>query len=275
MKYISELFEKSFQTLGYTTEIQNLNYKIQKNVPSYHFYFIYCLYLIEDLSNLPPKQYIIYQLEQHTNNELSQYYNRFEKKTLKKLYENSFLFFDYCKENIHVLKKKLNIEPYLLPIPFSIKKKYWNNYKKTVKKYDIIFIGLLNKRRLKILNYLKNFFTVGIPSKTIFGLDLVKFILQGKVLLNIHYYNDAILERVRLNEMISIGIPIISEIPNERDIEICQDYEGIVHFIERIDEPSLNLVQSIKNYHQDYDYHKINILEENFNNIFNKYFYEL
>ena len=137
------------------------------------------------------------------------------------------------------------------------------------------FVQGISLEEIDLKFFSQYFFTVGIPSKTIFGLDLVKFILQGKVLLNIHYYNDAILERVRLNEMISIGIPIISELPNERDIEICQDYEGIVHFIERIDEPSLNLVQSIKNYHRDYDYHKINILEENFNNIFNKYFYEL
>ena len=275
MKYISKLFQISFQKLGYTSEINDLNYKFQKELPPNHFYFIYCLFSIEDLTILPPKQYIIYQLEQHTNNKLNQYYQDFHKMELKKLYENSFLCFDYCQENIHVIKKELHIEPKLLPIPFSNEKNYWNYYKKIPKLYDIVFIGLLNERRRSILNYLKQYFRIGIPSKSIFGIDLLKFISKGKILLNIHYYNDAILERVRLNEMISFGIPMISEKPNRNDLDICQDYEGIVHFIDIIDSPSIHLVRSIKNYKEKYNIEKINILEEKFNNTFNKYFNDL
>ena len=274
MKFISELFQKSFQKLGYTSEIKNTDYKIKKELPPNHFYFIYCLFSMEDPTILPPKQYIIYQLEQHINNQLNQHYNIFSKKTLHKIYERSFLSFDYCKQNIDIIEKELNIKPNLLPIPFSKKNNYWNCFRKKRKKYDIIFIGLLNRRRSTILYYLKQFFRIGIPSKSIFGMDLVKFILKGKVLLNIHYYNDAILERVRLNEMISIGIPIISEKPNEKDLDICQDYEGIVKFIDIIDTPSINLVHSIKNYIKEYNYEMVNILEEKFNHSFNKYFNE-
>ena len=275
MKYISELFQKYFQKIGYTAEIKNIDYEIKKELPPNHFYFIYCLFSIENINILPRKQYIIYQLEQHINNKLNQHYTLFSKKTLKKIYENSFLSFDYCIQNIDIISNEFDIKPNLLPVPFSQEKNYWKSFKRKRKKYDIIFIGLLNHRRSTILYYLKNFFRIGIPSKSIFGLDLVKFILKGKVLLNIHYYNNAILERVRLNEMISIGIPIISEKPNEKDLDICKDYEGIVKFINIIETPSISLVHSIKNYLKEYNYEKVNILEEKFNESFNKYFHEL
>ena len=274
MNYISKLFQNCFQKLGHSSEIKNSFYKIKKKLPHNHFYFIYCLFSLENIFDLPRKQYIIYQLEQHTNNQLNLYYNSFEMNSLKNLYENSVLSFDYCEQNINVLQNKLNITPFLLPIPFSQKNNYWEYYKHKEKVYDIVFIGLLNKRRCKILNYLKDFFKIGIPKKKIFGNDLVHFVSKGKLLLNIHFYENAILERVRLNEMIAIGIPIISEKPNEKDLDICKDYDQIITFIDIIEKPSLSLVQNIKNHLKDYNYDKINILEEKFNNSFNKFFNE-
>lgn len=275
MNYISLLFQSNFLKLGYSCEIYDLQHPIKKEIPKNHFYFLYCLFCIEDLSILPYKQYIIYQLEQHTDEKLNRHYTNIEKKQLEEIYRNSFLCFDYCTQNINILTQELKITPNLLPIPFSIEKNYWNFFKRSRKKYDIIFIGLLNHRRLSILSFLKKYFRVGIPSQTIFGIDLVKFVLQGKILLNLHFYENAILERVRINEMISIGIPLISEKPNEKDLEICKDYTGIVKFIDIIEEPTIHLVSEMKQYIQDYDFKKVKMLEEKFSSSFNKYFYEL
>ena len=64
---------------------------------------------------------------------------------------------------------------------------------------------------------------------------------ESNICLNIHYYEYAILERVRLNEIIDYGIKIISEKPCQQDIDICHYYDN-VHFIETINE-NLNLDQ--------------------------------
>ena len=73
-----------------------------------------------------------------------------------------------------------------------------------------------------------------------YGKELELLCNKAKICLNIHFYENAILERVRLNEIMSYGIQIISENPNLNDIEICKSYDS-VHFIEIIDTNEINI----------------------------------
>ena len=96
---------------------------------------------------------------------------------------------------------------------------------------------------------------------------------RGRVLLNLHYYENAILERVRLNEMIKIGIPIISEKPNPLDIESMDEYSDSIKFIDIIKDPSIQLVKIIKDYKKKYyEKEKLDKLEKTFKKSFKDYF---
>lgn len=269
LTYISSILLKEFKKLGWTGSIENQDYNIKKNQDVY--YLVYCLFSIS-YEDLPKKKYIIYQLEQHTKNELSIHYNEIQN-DLKDLYIHSFLSFDYCNQNINVLKDKLQIEPKLLPVPFSLEENNWKYYSRVRKRYDIVFIGLMNMRRRKILDFLNKFFTIAIPTRTIYGTELIKFVSRGRLLLNLHYYEDAILERVRLNEMISIGIPILSEKPNPLDIEAMTEYSDNIKFIDIIKDPNIQLIQEIKKFQKKmYEKENLKDLEKNFKNSFKEYF---
>jgi hypothetical protein len=76
--------------------------------------------------------------------------------------------------------------------------------------------------------------------------------------LNIHYYENAILERVRLNEMMEYGIKIISEKPCKEDMDICKNYKSI-HFIE--------IINHYDNHSNNYSKDKDNNLYELINTI--------
>jgi hypothetical protein len=83
--------------------------------------------------------------------------------------------------------------------------------------------------------------------KDLYGEELKKLCNKSNICLNIHYYENAILERVRLNEMMEYGIKIISEKPCTQDMDICKYYKSI-HFIEMIDDLDelFNTIESIK-----------------------------
>ena len=279
MIYISRIFKKRFEEKNIKCNIffskrfllSNYNKKLKKN-PN-HYYFIYCLFHLDDVENLPVGRYIIYQLEQQTDNKISQHYKKLLP-MLQSIYHKSFLSFDYNNQNIMVLRQKLGIAPKLLKIPFTLENNFIAMYQSTKKEYDIVFIGTLNQRRKKILNYLKKYFSIGVPSVGIFEKELVEFVCKGKILLNIHFYDNAILERPRLNEMIPIGIPIVSEKPNVKDLTIVQLYKNNVHFIEIIQENNIRktLVDEINGYFKNPNVENMKFIENDFLQNFNSYF---
>lgn len=279
MVFISRIFKKNFEERGITCHIVRSE---QFDMNSYnsillqnpgHYYFIYCLFLLSNINRLPPKRYIIYQLEQHTNNQISRHYQKILP-YLSRLYHSAYKVFDYNQQNINVLYEQLKIRPHLLPIPFSCQRNYFTLFENTPKEYDIIFIGLINERRKKILQYLKTFFTIGIPQGTIYGNDLIQYVCKGKILLNIHYYDNAILERPRLNEMIPIGIPIVSEKPNPKDLDIVSLYKNNVHFIDIINENNIQptLISEIKNCPTNTSIDSMNSIEQHFRQSFQQHF---
>jgi hypothetical protein len=128
------------------------------------------------------------------------------------------------------------------------------NTNETSYEYDIMFVGSINEKRQNILNKLKEKYKVLII-QNIYGNELKTWCNKSNICLNIHYYENAILERVRLNEMMEYGIKIISEKPCNDDIDICKKYDSI-HFIEIIENLNLDklidTIEKVKYMNVDY-----------------------
>jgi hypothetical protein len=234
--YMNKIMLNNLTKIGWVVNFCDNNLEkiseIYKNYPN-HFFIINCPFLIPD-QFYNKKNYIIYQFEQYNADTLSIHYKEMaENGALEKCYENAFLALDYTKVNILKIKKILGYEPKYLPPPIKYNKIIYNKEKK----YDIIFIGGIgtNKRRKAILNKIKEKYSLYIPPKYIFQDDLLDILKKSKILLNIHFFDNPILERLRLNECMTSGIRIISEKPYVDDMEICHKYKDVVDFIEIID----------------------------------------
>ena len=75
--------------------------------------------------------------------------------------------------------------------------------------YDIFFYGTYNDRRAAILNVLKSKYNIKIG----FGVvedERDNYIKSSKIIINLHYYDNAAIETARFNEVLKFGKLIIS-----------------------------------------------------------------
>jgi hypothetical protein len=263
--YIIEIIRDELLKMGWKCDIidkKDVNYYISLNNPLHYFLFLWPLDI--DNNTIKYKRYILYQLEQNINNQLSINYRQLhETQKLKRIYDNASLLIDYCKLNINVLNQYYSNTFKQMNIPA----RYINtNDTDDTYEYDIIFIGLINDKRNNILNQLREKYKVLIVDNT-FGKELKKMCKKAHICLNIHFYENAILERVRLNEILEYDIKIISEKPCQEDIEICNYYKSI-HFIEMITNSYNELFETIdriKSEHDNIDTNTTNTVTESKN----------
>jgi hypothetical protein len=203
-------------------------YNVDHNDPSLH------IILFSQKVIVFPKYYIIYQLEQK---DIS--------KWIDKKYElsilHSLLTFDYSQSNIDKFHPFLQKKIIFYPIPLikldilypniSIHDKPTNN---------ILFFGSMNDIRKQKLNFLQNKLNKLNKSHAkyqikiingLYGEKLYQEIINSKIVLNIHFYKGAILETCRINEILSCGRIVISELPNKIDINNYNLYKDIENVI--------------------------------------------
>ena len=72
-------------------------------------------------------------------------------------------------------------------------------------------------------------------------------ILNSKIVLNIHFYKDALLETNRLNEILSCNKLIISEKPDISDDYNYELYKNNIIFIDNIDEMYKKIIYYLEN----------------------------
>lgn len=107
----------------------------------------------------------------------------------------------------------------------SLKNTNTNEYE-----YDVIFYGdINNERRKKYISKLSKLFKVKVVNN-LFGNALYKEIAKAKIVVNIHYYEDALLETTRLYECLSLNKVIVSEISS--DIELHDEIRKCVDFVD-------------------------------------------
>ena len=175
---------------------------------------------------LPPREKrLVFQMEQSVS---SRWFN-FE---YINILHNSIAVFDYSKANIDYLKSKGISSDILFHIPISPVENYdsivgfWGD--NGDKKFEVLFYGdVKNRRRKKFLNILTKYFNVKIATN-LFGNDLYAAISMADVVVNIHYYENALLESTRLCECLSLGASVVSE--ESSDMGEHPDWESFVTF---------------------------------------------
>jgi hypothetical protein len=189
-----------------------------------------------------PKNYIIYQLEQK---DIS--------KWVDKKYKLSILFskcsFDYSQSNINKFENIIQNKLIYIPIPL-IPMKLINpniiNDNMINTNNNILFYGSMNDIRKTKLFYLKKRlypkYNVKIVND-IYGEKMIEEIMKSKIILNIHFYKDAILETARINEVLSCDKIVISEYPNIIDYINYDLYKNKVFFVKNIDEMYIKIIE--------------------------------
>lgn len=206
------------------------SFTIQKSPPEGYgdgIYFVIC----PQMFPLLPERYISFQMEQTINSRWfnMNYYNILEK---------SLAILDYSVKNIKFLKNEFKIQnKQLYYIPIDHISDYNVSSQNQEEIYDILFYGdPHSERRQNILSCLMRHFNIKIIDDT-FGQDLYNEILKSKLIINIHYYEGALLETTRIWECLSLNKLIISE----KSVDIDEYYElhELVDFVEINDTDSL------------------------------------
>lgn len=241
LQSIANNLNENLKDLGYSSEIiTDLTNDLE--CKSYVYIIIYIKYFTE-LKNIPPRKYILYQMEQLGSKMINEdYYS---------LAEGALKIFDFSESNM----KKLNFEQdkYLYN-PFPISK---FNQNINTSEFDILFYGQFNNRRVKILSYLNKIFNIRYY-ENIFDLERDNKIKKTKIVLNLHFYENACLETARINECLKFNKIVLSELPNDKDILNKELYNDYVHFFDVIDNNLSNIDKLVI---------KLNDLLDNYKNL--------
>ena len=209
----------------YTNIYDSLIIKAKTNKNLYLLFIGTIILLNEKINYLPPNKYIIYQIEQLNQNK--HYYNKLNKEILH-LMLTSYAIYDYSIINLDYYPAFMRsiVKVYIpyVPYDFEILKNSLreNNTNNTNNTKNILFIGTLNERRTKILNNLKNHiisqnldYNLLIFQK-LFNNELKEVLKSCLYVLNLHYYDNAILEVFRFEDVIPYNVKILSEEPGNK-----------------------------------------------------------
>lgn len=198
-------------------------------------YIIICPQFVQKF----PKVYIVFQMEQTVSSRW------FTKDYFVKL-QNACAILDYSLQNIEFFHRNeysdVRSRVYYLPVDYY--KGYIQCDHEVEKEYDVLFYGDVNRceRRQKMLAELQKHFNVKVCSE-IFGEKLYREIEKAKVVVNIHYYEGALLETTRLYETLSLNTCVVV---SERSKDTTEEkrLENIVDFFE-IDDTS-SMIEHVK-----------------------------
>ena len=156
-----------------------------------------------------PKNYIVYQLDQCVYN------THMHKNDYLQFLEKARCVLDYSQMNIDYLNKKGINNTLYFPISYdeSLTMKNLREYTEGEKDIDVLFLGwtLPNSRRSTIMDSLKlkGYNVVFIWDKT--PLEMQELVVRSKICVNIHTYDQGILETARLSNYLANRACIISE----------------------------------------------------------------
>ncbi|MGE6167769.1 GT99 family glycosyltransferase N-terminal domain-containing protein [Aeromonas media] len=199
--YLAELMCTSLKKV-------NIQAVVQYQMPEEGYRDVLHIVICPQMFPVLPGLYIAYQLEQSVSSRW------FTDDYLARL-ENSLAIFDYSLKNIAFLQAKgLSYRQiYHLPVGF-LPRELDNPVPETV---DVLFYGDINNdRRREYVTELKKHFSVKIIND-LFGDALYAEMSKAKVIVNIHYYEGALLETTRIYECLSQNKIIISEESSDMD----------------------------------------------------------
>jgi hypothetical protein len=206
----------------YTNIYDSLIVKAEKDKKLYLLFVGTITLINENITYLPPNKYIIYQIEQLNQNKY--YYNNLSQNMINlmltsyAIYDYSIVNLDYYPEFMRTIVKI--VIPY---IPYNLEnfENFESGLREDNKKY-ILFIGTLNTRRTNILNNLKNHIVSQnldynlLIFQKLFNNELKELLKTCSYVLNLHYYDYAILEVFRFEDVIPYNVKILSEEPGNK-----------------------------------------------------------
>ena len=153
----------------------------------------------------------------------------------------SKIIWDFSIKNYNKYNKSLLHKLYYMPLPFHCNET--DIIDTTSYVYDIFFYGTYNDRRAAILNVLKSKYNIKIG----FGVvedERDNYIKSSKIIINLHYYDNAAIETSRFNEVLKFGKLIISETSlHKHDYYNLELYKDMVVFIDNIKDDLSNIDQ--------------------------------
>lgn len=215
-RFVAEGMARILERVGINTEII---FERPPNGYSDVPHFVISPQMFESLPGL----YVAFQMEQSVSSRW------FTKKYLHIL-ENSFAVLDYSLRNISKLTELGLSHKQLFYVPIGPVANYRPVVAKRQHEYDVLFYGdANNERRRSFLSALQNKFHVRIIND-LFGDELHEEIAKARVVINIHYYEGALLETTRMWECISLGKVVVSE----RGADM-QEHEELAELVDWVD----------------------------------------
>ena len=175
-----------------------------------------------------PKNYIVYQLEQSTANDISHYFSE----TYLNFLRNAKEVWDYSLVNYMYLENHKIKNCVYKPIRSLEKCKkctLTDESNVVVWEWDFLFLGRMNERRSKILETFKNF-KINIIEGNIPHDQLCDLFRKSRYLINIHYYPCSILETTRLSMLLTHNCNILSEKSFDKILD--NEYSSFIHFLD-------------------------------------------
>ena len=211
--FVAELIKRNLEKAGFPADII---FEAPATGFESSLHFVICPQIFKSL----PGTYIAFQMEQSVS-------SRWFEESYLRILENSYAIFDYSTLNVQFLQDKGLSFKQIYYTPISYIPDY-SVAEPEDKKYDILFYGdANNERRQEYLAALKNKYKIKVISN-IFGQTLYNEIAKAKLIVNIHYYEGALLETTRIYECLSKDALIVSE--SSSDIEEHQNLQNIVDF---------------------------------------------
>jgi Glycosyltransferase family 25 (LPS biosynthesis protein) len=176
-----------------------------------------------------PRKFVAFQMEQSTS-------SRWFDDSYKMILTNAVAVLDYSLLNIAYLNKCEIPHSKLFHVPISPIAGYRSylvsrGYKLDLsprRKTSVLFYGDAKcARRREFLERLRARLEVKVVSQ-VYGQDLFNEIIGAQVVVNVHYYDSSLLETTRICEVLSLGIPIVSE--ESVDIEQYGGLRAVVDF---------------------------------------------
>ena len=202
---------------------------IMTEVPdSFHhdWYVVICPQMFKKLP--PGEKRIVFQMEQSVS---SRWFTDDYLQTL----ENSLAVLEYALVNIDFMASKGVAYPHVHYLPVGASSIYFNSHHASEKTCDILFYGdsKSSLRRREMLDALSQHFDVRIVNE-VFGHDMREAIKQARLVINLHYYDNALLEMPRIQECLSLGVPVVSESAQDQ-----KDYPELVNAVRFFEQGSI------------------------------------
>ena len=168
-------------------------------------YFVVCPQMFDRLP--PGEKRMAFQMEQTVS---SRWFTPEYLATL----ENSLAALDYAQANIANLAGYGIVYPHIFLVPIGGIAAYpqWlGGAAQADESCDVLFYGDANApRRRRLLDAVARRFKLRIVGNA-FGPDMRRALAGAKVVINLHYYEGALLETTRIYECLSLGVPVVSE----------------------------------------------------------------